>query len=198
MESEKLKRLEALYLRVRTDPDYRNENMGQVFVPGAGSMQSGVVFIGEAPGREEEREETPFVGPAGQNLNALLALIGLARDAVFITNLVKYRPVTPRGENRAPNARESRRALPYLFEELELLCPAMVVCLGLSPAKALLQNPGLRMGEANGTTLELRGYKVFTTYHPSPFNYRVPAKREATEDSFLRLGEWLNERRRGR
>ncbi len=196
MKAEKSEKLGALYNRVQGDPNYRNEFMGPVFVPGVGSLDNGIVFIGEAPGREEERARAPFVGPAGQNLNALLATIGLTREGVFITNLVKYRPFGPNGENRAPTTRESRYALPYLFEELDLLAPIVVVCLGLSAAKALLRNPGLKMTEANGTTLRLRGFKVFTTYHPSPFNYKVPVKREATEASFLRLRDLLKENRR--
>jgi DNA polymerase len=193
MQDDRVKKLLDLYRRAQEDPNYRNENMGEIFVPGRGSLESGLVLIGEAPGREEERERAPFVGPAGLNLNSLLASIGLTREQVFITNLVKYRPRSPRGENRAPTARESRYALPYLLEELIVLDPDLVVCLGLSAAKTLLEDPGLKMSEANGTVFELRGFKVLVTYHPSPYNYKVPEKREATQASFKRLQQLLQE-----
>ncbi len=191
MQDDRHEKLQALYRRIQEDAGYRNENMGSVFVPGRGGLGSGVVFIGEAPGREEERDRAPFVGPAGRNLNALLAEIGLRRDEVYITNLVKYRPSNAKGENRAPTAKESRYALPYLLEELDILDPGVVVCLGLSAAKTLLENPDLKMGLANGSIFEMRGFKVLTTYHPSPYNYRVPEKREATRASFAKLRQIL-------
>ncbi len=185
---EKVIRLKELYGRIINDPHYRNENMGEVFVPGRGDMGDGpVVLIGEAPGREEERERSPFVGPAGRNLNALLEEIGLTREQVFITNLVKYRPKSPGGGNRAPTPTESRRALPYLLEELGILAPRLVVCLGLSSAKALLEDPLLKMGRANGVIFEKNGWQVLVTYHPSPYNYRAPEKKKALHEAFGRI-----------
>ncbi|MGD9506552.1 MAG: uracil-DNA glycosylase [Syntrophobacteraceae bacterium] len=193
MQDARLLELNDLYRRMQDDPGYRNQAMGNVFVPGAGSPGGGTVFIGEAPGREEEREGAPFVGPAGRNLNSLLESIGLKRETVFITNLVKYRPHNPKGENRPPTTGESRKALPYLLEELRILSPEVVVCLGLSVAKSLFQNPRLKMGDANGAIMEQHGFRTLTTYHPSPLNYNVPAKRDATQSAFALLGRLLRE-----
>jgi DNA polymerase len=189
-ESEKAKTLEDLYEKIRSDPSYRNVNMGTRFVPGKGSLKDGaIVFIGEAPGRDEEKAQTPFVGAAGRNLNTLLQDIGLSREEAFITNLVKYRPFDASGGNRSPNGSESRYALPYLLQELEILKPRVVVCLGLSSAKALLDDPGLKMGSANGAFFEKHGLKILVTYHPSPYNYKISDKRQALQNAFKRLQE---------
>ncbi len=180
----------TLYDRIRNDPDYRTGSMGTIFVPGTGAFQAKpLVFIGEAPGRDEERAEQPFVGAAGRNLNTLLEEVGISRNDVFITNLIKYRPMTPRGENRSPTTRESRYALPYLIQELRILIPRAIVCLGLSSAKALLEDSDLRMGAANGVFFEAHGYRILVTYHPSPYNYKIPEKREAMRRAFQLLRE---------
>jgi len=192
MTRRKQESLEELYGEIQQDADYRSETMGEIFVPGRGNPEgSPVVFIGEAPGRQEEKERSPFVGAAGKNLNALLKGISLPRANVFITNLVKYRPLNEKGDNRSPTTSESRYALPYLLRELEILTPRVVVCLGLSAAKALLEDPQLKMNDANAEFFEKNGLKVLVTYHPSPFNYRFPGKRQAMEEAFQRLKEVL-------
>jgi DNA polymerase len=185
---EKAKALEDLYTRIQSDPNYRSLTMGIVFVPGSGSLVGEpVVFVGEAPGKDEEREQRPFVGAAGKNLLELLRGVGLSRSDVFITNLIKYRPVNPDGSNRAPRPSESRVAVPYLLSELEILSPSLVVCLGLSAAKALLNKPALRMSEANGTLYTRDNLRVLVTYHPSPFNYLIEEKKRALKDAFRRI-----------
>jgi uracil-DNA glycosylase family 4 len=96
--------LNKLYEEIRDDKYYRTPKMGRVFVPGTGPiLNAPIVLVGEAPGREEEKQQKPFVGPAGKNLNTLLQSIGLSREQVFITNLLKYRPLTPSGGNRSPS-----------------------------------------------------------------------------------------------
>ncbi len=166
--------------------------MGTVFVPGWGPLDDGrLVLIGEAPGRDEERLQQPFVGAAGKNLTRLLEEIGLAREKVYITNLMKYRPLTPKGGNRSPTAGEQRHALPYLMEELKILSPGLVVCLGLPAARTLLDEPGLRMGTANGVLFDAHPFPVFVTYHPSPLNYFTPVKREALHAAFSRIQSLL-------
>jgi len=185
---ERAARLQELYDRIQKDPLYRNSNMGEIFVPGRGSLMDHlIVFIGEAPGREEEKERQPFVGPAGKNLSSLMDEIGIHPDSVHITNLLKYRPVTAEGENRSPTLSESRHCLPYLIDELEILLPDLVVCLGLSSAKALLGDKGLKMTAANGTLFRKHALKILVTYHPSPYNYRVPEKRKALQRAFQRI-----------
>ena len=186
--SEKAAGLQRLYGRIRNDPGYRTGAMGTVFVPGDGRLDgSPIVFVGEAPGREEELRKVPFVGAAGRNLNVLLEDIGLSRHEIFLTNLVKYRPVTPDDRNRAPAPEERNRAVPYLLAELEIVGPCLVVCLGLSAARALLGNPRLAMREANGTVFHAHGLRVLVSYHPSPLNYGIPAKRAALKEAFEKL-----------
>lgn len=188
------KNLEGLYARIQADPLARNGRMGGIFVPGVGSLVGGLpVLIGEAPGREEELRREPFVGQAGQNLGALLEEIGWAREGVFISNLVKYRPIDAQGRNRSPSLSEGRYALPYLLEELTILSPPLVVCLGLSAARILLEIRGLKMGPANGSCFMKHGYRILVTYHPSPFNFHVSSKRAALLAAFHRLKELPSE-----
>jgi uracil-DNA glycosylase family 4 len=188
MGGERKERLKDLYERIRRDSDYRNERMGEVLVPGMGPVEGNpAVLVGEAPGREEETRGSPFVGPAGRNLNKLLEHIDLSRERVFITNLIKYRPIASNGRNRSPSPIECRRALPYLIEELAILSPRLVVCLGLSAAKILLDDPGMRMSEANGVCFQKQGLTIMVTYHPSPLNYVVSEKREALFNAFERI-----------
>ena len=193
MPEEKTQQLAELYRTIQSDPDYRSTRMGEVFVPGTGTLQNHpVVLVGEAPGRDEEKARSPFVGAAGRNLDELLASIGLRREEIFITNLIKYRPVTATGGNRNPSGSESRAALPYLRRELRILDPAVVVCLGLSAAKALLEMPDLKMGSANGRLFDKDGHRFFVTYHPSPFNYSIPAKRQIMHQAFRSLQRLLH------
>lgn len=188
----KARRLDELYARMREDPFWTRSELGTVFVPGWGPLEEDrLVLVGEAPGRDEEKLQQPFVGAAGRNLTRLLEEIGLAREDVYITNLIKYRPLTPKGGNRSPTAGERRRALPYLLEELEILAPRLVVCLGLSAAKPLLSDSGLRMSAANGAAFHVHSFCALVTYHPSPLNYHVPAKRAALHAAFDRVKSLL-------
>lgn len=190
MNHAKTRELAELYESVRNDEDYRSARMSDIFVPGDGELQNPVVvLVGEAPGKEEEKQRKPFVGPAGKNLNTLLQSIGLSRERVFITNLLKYRPTTSNGANRSPGAKERQKALPYLLKELDILAPPLVICLGLSSAKALLDEPKLRMEQANAQVFNRWGLKILVTYHPSPLNYMVPAKRIEMERAFQNLKE---------
>jgi uracil-DNA glycosylase family 4 len=109
------------------------------------------------------------------------------RDDVYITNLTKFRPRTPTGHNRKPTGKESRAALPYLIRELQIVGPAVIVCLGGAAACALLQQPNLKMQQANGKTWRHDGRPLLVTYHPSPFNFYNPARRAALFAAFEEL-----------
>jgi uracil-DNA glycosylase len=181
--------LAKLYREIRRDPRCRNERMGTVFVPGSGDVYSAVVLVGEAPGREEEVREQPFVGAAGDNLNTLLRHVQWARERLFITNLVKYRPFTAQGSNRKPSPQESRYALGYLLRELAILDPQWVVCLGISAASVLLGRPAMKMASVNGKEFLWQRKTLFITYHPSPLNYNNPHRRGEMLRAFERLRE---------
>jgi uracil-DNA glycosylase len=176
--------LQQLYQDLQKDRHYRNKRMGTIFVPGVGNPHSLVVLVGEAPGREEELQRLPFVGRAGGNLNALLDHVGWARDRLFITNLLKYRPLSETGGNRKPSLGESRYALGYLLRELTILDSLWVICLGSSAAVVLLGRPGLKMSHINGKVLPWDNRKLFVTYHPSPLNYNNPHRRRELFKSF--------------
>ncbi|HBD10230.1 MAG TPA: hypothetical protein DCZ69_18415 [Syntrophobacteraceae bacterium] len=187
MGSAREQQLQRLYQDIQNDRQYRNHRMGSIFVPGVGNPHGSVVFVGEAPGREEELQRTPFVGPAGGNLNLLLDRIGWARNRLFITNLVKYRPLTATGGNRKPSLAESRYALGYLLQELVILDSQWVICLGNSSASVLVGRPGLKMSDVNGKVLPWKGRNLFVTYHPSPLNYNNPHRRQELIRDFDKL-----------
>jgi DNA polymerase len=166
---------------------------GTTFVPGFGNPEARLVFIGEAPGEEEEKRRRPFVGPAGRNLDRLLELAGLWRDEIFLTNVVKYRPVDPRNslKNRKPTKREMELFLPYLKRELEILSPELIVCLGSTSAEALLANR-VPMSSCNGVLIHGDPWPIFVVYHPSPLNFNQPERRFEMEEAFKYLGTLLS------
>ena len=120
-------------------------------VPGEGPPDAAVVIIGEGPGRNEDLQGRPFVGAAGKQLDGLLKDAGLARDDVYITNVVKCRPP----ENRRPTEAEAEACHPYLERQIELLRPTVVVLLGDSALKRFL--PDQTLGVAHGKALRARG-----------------------------------------
>ncbi len=169
------------------------ERRQAVFARGDGS--SGVCFVGEGPGADEDAQGYPFVGAAGQLLDRMIEAMGLSRDEVYVCNIVKCRPP----KNRKPEPEEMAACLPFLQEQIELLQPAVLVALGATAVQGLL-------GTSEGIT-RLRGkwklYRgrvpVMPTFHPA-YLLRTPgAKREVWEDlqAVLRqLGRAVPERRR--
>jgi DNA polymerase len=120
------------------------------------------MFIGEGPGRDEDAQGIPFVGRAGQKLSSLIDKLGLKRDEVYISNVVKCRPP----ENRTPLPEEVAACYPYLSRQLELIRPRVIVALGLSAAQSLL---GLKnsMGQFRRQRYQLGEALVIATYHPA-------------------------------
>jgi DNA polymerase len=139
-------------------------------VPGAGDPHARLVLVGEAPGETEARQGRPFVGAAGRLLDDALAKAGLSREEVWTTNTVKCRPVLgegPRFRNRAPNPAEIRLWQPLLEEELQLLGPKVIVCLGAVAAKAVI-DPKFTMTRQRGQWLPTRfDADALATYHPA-------------------------------
>lgn len=136
-------------------------------VPGEGHPSTEVVFVGEGPGFNEDRQGRPFVGAAGTFLRELLGSVGWRRDEVFITNIVKCRPPG----NRDPEPDEVAACAPYLHRQLEALDPALIVTLGRHSLARFM--PGGRIGQVHGTTRPVdpetgaRDATVFAMYHPA-------------------------------
>ena len=133
---------------------------------GAGNADADLMFVGEAPGRDEDEQGLPFVGRSGQLLNTLLGEIGLEREDVFIANVLKCRPP----QNRDPHPEEIERCSPYLWRQLELIQPTVVVTLGNFSTKLLRGDPaGIRSihGRAEERVLGPRRVRLFPVYHPA-------------------------------
>jgi DNA polymerase len=139
-------------------------------VTGVGNPHAGLCLIGEAPAEYEVKEGRPFAGPAGRVLDDALAQIGLPRADVWLTNVVKCRTmriVNGRRENRAPLVGELKLWLPLLQDELRVIAPRVIVCLGGTAAKALL-GKGFKLTEQRGQWFDgLDGTRVLATFHPA-------------------------------
>jgi uracil-DNA glycosylase family 4 len=131
-------------------------------VPGAGPSNAQLVFIGEAPGRQEDIKGEPFVGAAGQLLTKLLEQVGIKRESVFITNVVKCRPP----ENRQPTQSERTACRPFLNRQLRHIQPRVIALVGRVPAETLLETP-VRMGAMHGRTYYRNNKTYFVMYHPA-------------------------------
>jgi uracil-DNA glycosylase family 4 len=144
-------------------------------VRGAGERRARLVLVGEAPGETEVREGRPFAGAAGRILDRALEAAGIERADIWITNVVKCRPVREAGGrrlNRAPSAAEVRLWKPVLAAELALIAPRLIVCLGAVAAKALI-DPRFAMQRQRGEWFSLLGgIEATATYHPA-FLYRL-------------------------
>ena len=131
-------------------------------VPGEGNRTPRVLFVGEGPGAEEDRQGRPFVGPAGHLLDRMLSTIRLTREDVYIANIVKCRPP----ENRMPSDTEAKACLPFLRRQVKLLSPQIIVCLGTTAAKYII-DPQARVTRDRGRWTEKGGFLMLATYHPA-------------------------------
>jgi len=132
------------------------------FVFGSGNPNATLMFIGEAPGQEEDEQGLPFVGAAGQLLTKIIGIAGFTRDEVYIANILKCRPPN----NRVPLPVEVESCLPYLRRQIELIKPRYIFCLGRTAAQSLLGLTGA-LGSIRHKTYQSQEAKVFVTYHPS-------------------------------
>ena len=144
---------------------------------GAGNPNADLMFVGEAPGRDEDLKGLPFVGRAGQLLTKIIEAMGLRREDVYIANLLKCRPP----ENRNPLPLEAERCRPYLERQIGLIQPRAVVALGSYAAAALL-NSKERISNLRGRFHPLGGIQVMPTYHPAYLLRNPGGKRYVWED----------------
>ena len=157
-------------------------------VLGEGNPQAEIVFIGEAPGQREDEQGRPFVGPAGQFLNELLESIGLKREDVYITNVVKYRPP----ENRDPTPEEKEQCMPWLMLELALIKPSVIVPLGRHALGHFF--PKLSISDAHGHAQVLtKDMAVVPIYHPAAALHN-PHLRDSLFNDFKNLKTFLDNR----
>jgi uracil-DNA glycosylase family 4 len=166
---------EALRQAVLEDPFCRSKlRPGKKVVLGVGSLDASIMFVGEAPGAEEEIQGEPFVGPAGQLLNKMISGMALSRGDVYIGNIMNWRPDLPAGPdgvqtgNRPPTESEMAHCLPYLRAQIEIVNPKLLVALGATAAKGLLGHGSFgALGEVRGRWHDFAGRPLMVTYHPS-------------------------------
>lgn len=132
------------------------------FVFGVGNPHADIMFIGEAPGRDEDLQGIPFVGRAGKLLDKMLAEIGLSRKDVYIANILKSRPPN----NRDPQPEEVEKCLPYLIKQIKLIKPKVICSLGRIAAQNILQT-NMTLGAMRNRWFDYHGVKLMVTYHPA-------------------------------
>ena len=151
---------------------------------GVGNSKPRVVFFGEAPGADEDRQGEPFVGRAGQLLTKIIEACGWQRSDVYIMNVLKCRPP----DNRNPLPPEVDNCRPFFERQLEILRPEYIVCVGSVPSQALLETTE-SVGKLRGRIHRYRGSRVLVTYHPSYLLRNPAAKKYVWEDMQLLLKE---------
>lgn len=156
-------------------------------VMGAGNPNADIVFIGEAPGKNEDEQGLPFVGAAGKFLNEMLAAAGMERSDVYITNIVKYRPPN----NRDPEPEEKKEFWPYLLRQLEIIDPKVVITLGRHSGGYFI--PDLHISSDHGHPRKVKyhthEFLVIPLYHPAAALYNG-GMRQTLIDDFLQAAEY--------
>ncbi|MGI6238241.1 MAG: uracil-DNA glycosylase [Christensenellales bacterium] len=154
-------------------------------VPGEGNPNAAVMFVGEGPGQEEDRQGRPFVGRSGELLTRMIHAIGLERSECYIANIVKCRPPA----NRNPEPQEAQMCLDYLRKQLVLVRPRVIVLLGKVACRYTL-NEEISITRDHGVWRERKGYFFLPTFHPSALLRDPSKKRDAWED-FKKVREKL-------
>jgi len=188
--STKAEKLAALAALAEQSPEARAlGTLRQTMVFAVGSPDAEIMFIGEAPGVEEERQREPFVGPAGQKLTGIIKAMGLDRSGVYISNICKFRPAMENqgNSNRPPTVAEMRACLPYIYTEIAIIQPKVLVALGKTAAEGLgISGPVTRL---RGKFYTVQDLPTMVTFHPSYIlreekmaDGGVVAKRQVWED----------------
>jgi len=192
--------LQARAMVCRKCPHLASSRKNVVF--GVGDPHSPLMFIGEAPGADEDERGEPFVGKAGQLLTRIIQTMGFTRQTVYIANILKCRPDTP-GQmkgNRKPTSDEMKTCLPYLLAQIDLIQPRVIVALGATAVEGLFGVTG-GITKLRGRWQEFRGVPVMPTYHPAYLlrNEAPSEKRKVWEDMLgvlEKLGRPISEKQR--
>jgi uracil-DNA glycosylase len=177
MATDKQTKLDAIKQQILDDkicPELAATATQLVF--GDGNIDADLVFIGEAPGKNEDIQGIPFVGAAGKFLNEMLAMIELKREDIYITNIVKYRPPN----NRDPLPEEKAAFLPYLHQQLEIIEPKLIVTLGRHSMDVLL--PGLKISQVHGEPKRYQGKVYLPLFHPAAALYNGGLRQTLIDD----------------
>ena len=182
-------------------PNLASSRKNVVF--GVGDINTELMFVGEAPGQDEDEQGEPFVGKAGQLLTKIIQTMGYSRSTVYIANILKCRPDTPgqTAGNRKPTPEEMKTCLPYLLAQIDLIQPRVIVALGGTAVEGLF-GKGEGITKLRGRWKEFRGIPVMLTFHPSYLlrNMALSEKRKVWEDMLQvleRLGQPISEKQRG-
>jgi uracil-DNA glycosylase family 4 len=169
---------------------------------GVGNPKAELMFVGEAPGAEEDAQGEPFVGRAGQLLTKIIQAMGFRREDVYIANVLKCRPDMPSGTsgNRKPTPEEMRTCLPWLEKQIDLIKPRVMVALGATAVEGLFGST-TPVGKVRGHWLDFHGIPVMATYHPAYLlrNQSISEKRKVWEDMLQvleRLGKSITGKQR--
>jgi len=154
---------------------------------GEGNLKAKIMFIGEGPGHDEDLQGRPFVGKAGQLLTKMIEAIELKREDVYIANIVKCRPP----DNRAPLPEEARECLPYLRNQVAIIKPGIIVCLGATAGKYIM-NADMKITRDRGVWVERGSYFIIATYHPAAL-LRDPEKKKEAWDDFKKIRDRYRE-----
>ncbi len=176
--------LSQLHEEVRVCPRCILSQSRNRAVPGEGPEQVEILLVGEAPGFHEDQQGRPFVGPAGQLLDELLDGIGVSRDSVYITNVVKCRPPG----NRDPEAEEIEACHSYLERQIDILKPKLIVTLGRVSTQRFF--PNAKISQIRGRPRKIAGIVYYPVYHPAAALHQ-PRWRRTVEEDFQRIPEVL-------
>ena len=157
------------------------------FVFGVGNPRAGLMFIGEAPGRDEDIQGIPFVGRAGQLLTLMIQAIGMKREDVYIANVLKCRPPN----NRDPQPAEIEKCEPYLLKQIELIAPKLIVALGRFACASLLKTTAA-LGSLREKIHSYNNVPLIVTYHPAAL-LRNPSLKKQTWEDLKKIYLYLNE-----
>jgi DNA polymerase len=150
---------------------------------GVGNPHADLMFVGEAPGADEDQQGIPFVGRAGQLLTKIIEAIGLTRDDVYIANVIKCRPP----QNRNPELDEVETCEPFLFRQIDVIKPKVIIALGKFGAQTLLRTDA-PISRLRGQVHDFRGAKLIPTFHPAYLLRNPSSKREVWEDMKMARG----------